>query len=73
MVVAPSGKLVSFGGSFVVDSFARFLKLLALTGSAAAILMSFDYLIREKQQRFEFPVLILLSTAGMMISFRRAI
>ncbi len=40
----PAGKLVTFGGSFVVDDFARFLKLLALTGSAVAILMSFDYL-----------------------------
>ena len=67
VVWLPSGTLVTFGGSFVLDSFARFMKLLALTGSAAAILMSFDYLIRENQQRFEFPVLILLSTAGMMI------
>ncbi len=67
VVWLPSGTLVTFGGSFVLDDFARFLKLLALTGSAAAILMSFDYLIRENQQRFEFPVLILLSTAGMMI------
>jgi len=67
VVWLPSGTLVTFGGSFVLDDFARFLKLLALTGSATAILMSFDYLIRENQQRFEFPVLILLSTAGMMI------
>ena len=28
----PGDKLVTFGGSFVVDGFARFLKLLALTG-----------------------------------------
>ena len=40
--------------------FARFLKLLALTGSAVAILMSFDYLEGEKQERFEYPILILL-------------
>ena len=40
----PTGRLVTFGGSFVVDGFARFLKLLALTGSACAILMSLDYL-----------------------------
>src|SRR6266545_3268251 len=44
IVWLPAGKLVTFGGSFVVDGFARFLKLLALTGSAFAILMSFDYL-----------------------------
>jgi NADH-quinone oxidoreductase subunit N len=67
VVWLPSDKLVTFGGSFMVDGFARFLKLLALTGSAAAIAMSFDYLAREKQQRFEYSVLILLSTTGMMM------
>jgi NADH-quinone oxidoreductase subunit N len=63
----PGGTLVTFGGSFIVDPFARFLKLLALTGSAGAILMSFDYLAVEKQQRFEYPILILLSTTGMLM------
>jgi NADH-quinone oxidoreductase subunit N len=67
VVWLPAGKLVTFGGSFVVDDFARFLKLLALTGSAAAILMSFDYLARAKDQRFEYSILILLSTTGMML------
>src|SRR5271156_4776319 len=63
----PAGKLVTFGGSFVVDDFARFLKILALFGSAAAILLSLDYAEREKQQRFEYSVLILLSTLGMLM------
>jgi len=63
----PAGTLTTFGGSFIVDPFARFLKLLALTGSAGAILMSFDYLAREKQQKFEYPILILLSTTGMLM------
>ena len=49
---------MTFGGSFVVDSFARFLKLLALIGSAASILMSREFLSHEKQQRSEYPVLI---------------
>jgi NADH-quinone oxidoreductase subunit N len=67
IVWLPAGKLVTFGGSFVVDNFARFLKLLALTGSAAAILMSTDYLAPEKRQRFEYSILILLATTGMMM------
>jgi len=67
VVWLPPGTLVTFGGSFVVDGFARFLKLLALTGSAVAILMSFDYLSRDKQQKFEYSILILLSTAGMLM------
>jgi NADH-quinone oxidoreductase subunit N len=67
VVWLPGDKLVTFGGSFVVDGFARFLKLLALAGSAAAILMSFNFFVAEKKQKFEFAILILLSTAGMML------
>ncbi len=67
LLILPAGKLVTFGGSFVVDDFARFLKILALIGSAAAIAMSLDYVQRERQQRFEYSVLILLSTLGMMM------
>jgi NADH-quinone oxidoreductase subunit N len=67
VVWLPGEKLVTFGGSFVVDSFARFLKLLALAGSAAAILMSYSYLAAEKQRRFEYSILILLATTGMLM------
>jgi NADH-quinone oxidoreductase subunit N len=67
VVWLPGDKLVTFGGSFVVDGFARFLKLLALTGSAVAILMSANYLAAERQQRFEYSILIVLATAGMLM------
>ena len=59
----PDGTL--FGGSFVIDDFARFFKVLAFVGSAFAIVMSLDYLAVERQQKFEYAVLILLSTVGM--------
>ena len=67
VALLPTGKLTAFGGSFIVDDFARFLKILALFGSAAAIAMSLDYLAHEKQQKFEYSVLILLSTLGMLM------
>jgi NADH-quinone oxidoreductase subunit N len=67
LCLLPSGKLVSFNGSFVVDDFARFLKILALIGSAAAIVLSIDYAKQERQQRFEYSVLIVLSTLGMLM------
>ena len=67
IVWLPGEQLEAFGGSFVLEPFARFLKLLALVGSATAILMSLDYLEREWQNRFEYPILILLSTAGMLM------
>jgi NADH-quinone oxidoreductase subunit N len=65
VIAVPKGRHELFGGSFVLDDFARFLKVLALIGSAAAIVMARDYLKSVNQQKFEFPVLILLSTAGM--------
>jgi NADH-quinone oxidoreductase subunit N len=67
IVWAPAGRTAMFGGSFVVDDYARFLKLLAITGSAGALLLSLDYLKVDKQQKFEYGVLFLLSTLGMMM------
>jgi NADH-quinone oxidoreductase subunit N len=67
VLLLPEGRLVTFGGSFIVDDFARFLKLLALTGSATAVLMSLDYLRAEGQRKFEYSILIVLSTVGMMM------
>jgi NADH-quinone oxidoreductase subunit N len=72
VVLLPEGKLVTFGGSFIVDDFARFLKVLAIAGSATAVLMSIDYDRREGQQRFEYSVLIVLATLGMMMMISAA-
>jgi len=56
-----------FGGSFLVDDYARFLKILTLVGSAGALLLSLDYLTLEKQQKFEYGALFLLATLGMLM------
>jgi NADH-quinone oxidoreductase subunit N len=63
----PPGRHELFGGSFVVDDYARFLKMLALAGSAGTLLLSLNYLTVERQQKFEYGVLFLLSTLGMMM------
>jgi NADH-quinone oxidoreductase subunit N len=67
VVWVPGGRHVLFDGSFVVDDYARFLKLLALTGSAGALLLSLDYLHAERQAKFEYGILFLLSTLGMLM------
>src|SRR2546423_6211322 len=67
VVAVPGDKVVTFGGSFVLDSFARVMKVLALIGSATALAMSPSYLAAEKQEKFEYAILILLSTLGMML------
>jgi NADH-quinone oxidoreductase subunit N len=66
LLLGPAGKVAVFHGSFVLDGYARFLKILALTGSAVAILMSTEFLGSTGRQKFEYPILILLSTTGMM-------
>ena len=63
----PDDRVVAFGGSFVVDGFAKFLKVLALIGSIGALLMSGDFLKDPDRRKFEYPVLILLSTTGMLM------
>src|SRR6201996_7891992 len=40
----PAGKLTTFNGSFIVDDFARFLKVLALIGSAATLILATEFL-----------------------------
>ncbi|MCL4768620.1 MAG: NADH-quinone oxidoreductase subunit NuoN [Hyphomicrobiaceae bacterium] len=67
VVLQPAGVAVMFEGAFVVDSFARLMKLLVLAGSAVALLIAFDDLSDIRQMRFEYPVLILLSATGMLV------
>jgi len=67
VVWVPAGRHAMFDGSFLVDDYARFLKVLTLIGSAGALLLSLDYLRVERQAKFEFGALFLLSTLGMLM------
>jgi NADH-quinone oxidoreductase subunit N len=66
-LMLPAGKLVTFGGGFIVDDFARFLKILALIGSVATLVLSTEFLSDPSRRIFEYAVLVLLSTLGMMV------
>ena len=65
--VVSGGTATAFGGMFVTDGFAIFMKVLVLLGSLLAVLMSREYLAQEGIGRFEYPVLILFATVGMMV------
>jgi NADH-quinone oxidoreductase subunit N len=65
--VRPAGAALAFNGLFIVDRFAAFLKLLALLGALLSIIVSFGYIRREAMERFEYPVLMLFATLGMMM------
>jgi NADH-quinone oxidoreductase subunit N len=63
----PGGTHRLFEGAFVVDGFARFMKVLTLVASGAALILSFDDMRRARTLKFEYPVLVLLATAGMLM------
>ncbi len=67
VLMLPSERTEAMAGSFVFDSFAKVMKVLTLIGAAAGILMASDYMRREGIDRFEFPILIVLSTIGMLM------
>ncbi|SCY83892.1 NADH-quinone oxidoreductase subunit NuoN [Microvirga guangxiensis] len=67
VLMLPSERVETMGGSFVVDSFAKFMKSLTLLASAGGVILSMDYMRREGIYRFEYPILIVLSTLGMMM------
>ena len=67
MTVSVDQPNLAFGGLFIVDSFAAYMKPLVLLGTALAIIMSLDYIEREKFARTEYPVIMLFATLGMMM------
>jgi NADH-quinone oxidoreductase subunit N len=67
VIAGTGGRQEAFGGSLVIDTFGRFMKVLTLFGSAVAIVLSVNFMKCEKIERFEYPVLILLASSGMMI------
>src|ERR1700741_2970662 len=66
-LMLPAGKLTTFGGSFIVDDFARFLKIFAWFVSPATLILSMEFLADPSRRIFEYSILVLLSTLGMMI------
>lgn len=57
----------AFNGAFILDDFAKLMKLLVIAGSVLAIAMSVNFMKREQFDKFEFPVLVVLATLGMML------
>jgi NADH-quinone oxidoreductase subunit N len=61
------GEARTFGGQFVSDDFAVFLKILILLGAALCLMMSPEFFRNAGTERFEYPVLALFSTVGMLM------
>ena len=58
-------RALTFGGHFVFDGYAVFLKVLILFGAGAAVLMAGAFMRDERIERYEYALLALFSTLGM--------
>ena len=57
----------AFGDAFVQDGFAKFMKALTLIGAVVTLIMSNGFIRSERFDKFEFPILVVLSVLGMML------
>jgi NADH-quinone oxidoreductase subunit N len=64
--IAGQGSNVAFGGLFVDDAYARFVKVVVLLSAAGVLVMSLDFMQRNQMGRFEYPLLVTLAVIGMM-------
>ena len=57
----------AFEGAFIADGFARVMKLIVLDAAAISLILATSFMRNHKIAKFEFPVLVLLATTGMMM------
>jgi len=67
MLVATRVAGFGFNGQFVTDAFATFNKELILLGGALALILALDWNRSQGIARFEYPVLVLFATVGMLV------
>ncbi len=60
-------RLVTFGGMFLSDQYAVFCKTLVLLASAGSLAIAKGFMERQDLARFEFPILTLFATLGMLM------
>lgn len=57
----------AFNGALIMDKYSSFMKILTLIGALVALVMSIGYTKAYGFDKFEFPIIVLLSTVGMML------
>ncbi len=66
IIISDDGESIKiFNESFVLDEFSSFAKLLILISSFFVLIMSKKYIQDTKNNKFEYPIIILLSILGM--------
>ena len=60
-------RLLTFNDMFISDGFSVFCKILVLLASAGSLIVAKGFLERHELARFEFPVLVIFATLGMLM------
>ncbi|WP_270933944.1 NADH-quinone oxidoreductase subunit NuoN [Falsiroseomonas oryzae] len=66
-LVLGQGEGSAFLGQYVSDGFSRFAKVLILLGAALGLVLALDFNEKAGLARFEYAVLVLFATVGMMV------
>ncbi|HET7412408.1 MAG TPA: NADH-quinone oxidoreductase subunit NuoN [Pararhizobium sp.] len=66
-IIFVGGTGAAYGGAFMADPFAHYLQIVILLGSIATLVVTVGHGRSEQVDKFEFPVLVVLSTLGMML------
>lgn len=66
-IFSQSGVSRAFEGAFVSDPLTRFFKIMILVAAILSLVLTFDSFARARLLVFEYPVLILLATLGMLL------
>lgn len=67
IVDAPGAPALAFQGAMVIDGLGVFAKALIGFSAAAALALGADHFARDKDKRFEFPIMLALAALGMFI------
>ncbi|MEX0693290.1 MAG: NADH-quinone oxidoreductase subunit NuoN, partial [Rhodospirillales bacterium] len=67
LVPVAGPRVLTFADMFVTDKFAVFCKALVLIAAALGILISRDFMERHNIARFEYPILIVFASLGMLL------
>jgi NADH-quinone oxidoreductase subunit N len=67
VIIAVPADGVLFNGVFVADAFGRYMKLLVLGGAAFALILAMPNAEEHGVHKFEYSILAVLATLGMMV------
>ena len=67
VLMSDGERITTFGGLYITDRFATYMKALVLLGVAVCLVMTPGFFRKEGVDRFEYTVLALFATVGMLM------